>query len=231
MNPRGRFGVIALEKVSFGYDGRPILDEVSIDVPAGTFLFLTGPSGSGKTTLLRLLNAELRPTAGALRLFGTEVQDRDGAATLRRRIGFVHQEPRFIDHMGLRENLSLPHIVDGETSAAGASEVESLMAWVGLAARAGSKPPTLSGGEKQRAALARALVRAPEMILADEPTGNVDWEMSLKILDLLAELNRGGVTVVVATHDLPLIREAKSLVSARVARLAGGRLTMAGADL
>lgn len=223
--------LIELNDVSFGYEGRQVLDDLTLEVAPGSFIFLTGPSGSGKTTFLRLLNMELYPTAGELRLFGEQRQDREDIARTRRRIGFVHQEPRFIDHLGLRENVAMPHIVDRETSVAGASEVDALIAWVGLAGLADAKPPTLSGGEKQRAALARALVRAPDIILADEPTGNVDWDMSLKILDLLVELNRGGVTVIVATHDLPLIREAKSHVSSRVARLADGKMTMAGADL
>ena len=152
-------------------------------------------------------------------------------ARSRRRIGVVHQDCQFLDHLPLDENLALPLSVAGRDVAAEAQNLQELMGWVGLAARARALPPQLSGGERQRAALARAVIMDPDIILADEPTGNVDWEMSLRLLRLLVELNRMGKAVLVATHDLNLIRAAKAQVAARVLRISGGTLTLAGADL
>jgi cell division transport system ATP-binding protein len=143
----------------------------------------------------------------------------------------VHQDCQFLDHLPTAENIALPLTVTGRGTARAAGDLTELVEWVGLSSRAGALPPELSGGERQRAALARAIITDPDLILADEPTGNVDWEMSLKLLQLLVELNRMGKTVLVATHDLGLIRAAKSQVQARVLRIRGGQITAAGADL
>jgi cell division transport system ATP-binding protein len=172
-------------------------------------------------------------TAGQVSIFGEDAAalDRDRIALTRQRIGVVHQDCEFLDHLSVRENIALPLTVAGRDTAAQEANLNELIAWVGLAARADARPPELSGGERQRAALARAIIMDPDLILADEPTGNVDWEMSLRLLQLLTELNRMGKTVLIATHDLALIRAAKAQVQARVLRLAGGRLSAAGADL
>ena len=150
---------------------------------------------------------------------------------MRRRIGVVHQDCRFLDHLPLSENITLPLMAAGRDIAAEERNLSELMTWVGLKAQAGALPPQLSGGERQRAALARAVILSPDVILADEPTGNVDWEMSLRILQLLIELNRMGKTILIATHDLNLIRAAKTQVAARVLRIKDRQLHLAGADL
>jgi len=155
---------------------------------------------------------------------------RDDIARTRRRIGVIHQDCQFIDHLPVRENIELPLMVAGRDPAAEAANIDALIGWVGLSERQDALPPQLSGGERQRAALARAVVAAPDLILADEPTGNVDWEMSERLLGLLIQLNRQGKTVVVATHDLPLIRSARAQVAVRVLRLAEGRLVQAGGE-
>ncbi|MEO0991236.1 MAG: ATP-binding cassette domain-containing protein, partial [Pseudomonadota bacterium] len=142
----------------------------------------------------------------------------------------IHQDCRFIDHMTVRENILLPLHVSGRTASTEERNLAELLKWVGLEDRQTALPPELSGGERQRAALARAVILAPDLILADEPTGNIDWEMSERLLTLLVELNRLGKTVVMATHDLPLIRSAKARVQTRVLRLRGGELREAGAD-
>lgn len=225
--------MIDLNSVAYSYGNDALLSDLSLHLAPGSFHFLTGPSGAGKSTLLKLCYMELLPTAGQMTVFGRDVtgMDRNDIARTRRRIGVVHQDCQFLDHLPLSENLSLPLSVSGKDPATGESNLRELIAWVGLQARADALPPQLSGGERQRAALARAVIMDPELILADEPTGNVDWEMSLRLLQLLVELNRMGKTILVATHDLNLIRAAKSQVAARVLRIANSTLKLAGADL
>lgn len=215
------------------YGGRSLFRDVSLSLGSGSFHFLTGPSGAGKTTLLKLLSIELKPSSGVVRMMGdvTRTMTRDAVARLRRRVGVVHQDSRFVDHLTVRENVLLPVAVSGQDVGLAESQVDELLQWVGLADQADRQPPELSGGERQRAALARAIIQSPDVILADEPTGNVDWEMSLKLLDLLVELNNLGKTVICATHDLNLIRQAKSRASTRVLRLRGGTIEAAGAGL
>ncbi|WP_297620925.1 ATP-binding cassette domain-containing protein [uncultured Roseicyclus sp.] len=225
--------MIEMQDAAYGYGATPILSDMTLRLAPGSFHFLTGPSGAGKTTLLKLCYAELLATAGTITLFGQDANglDRDAIARTRQRIGVVHQDCEFLDHLPVSENIALPLVVAGRDSADQDSNLKELIAWVGLSGRAHARPPELSGGERQRAALARAIIMDPDVILADEPTGNVDWDMSLRLLNLLCELNRMGKTIVIATHDLALIRAAKAQVQARVLRIADGRLTAAGTNL
>ncbi len=223
--------MIELDNVAYSYGGAELFSALNLALAPGSFHFLTGPSGAGKTTLLKLCYGELVATSGQVRLFGQDARalGRDNVAQVRRRIGVVHQDCQFLDHLPVAENITLPLSVAGKTSAP--DDLRGLLGWVGLSQQAGQFPPELSGGERQRAALARAVIMSPEVILADEPTGNVDWDMSQRLLSLLVELNKMGKTVLIATHDLSLIRAAKSQVSARVLRLQDRRLMLAGADL
>ncbi|HMO08336.1 MAG TPA: ATP-binding cassette domain-containing protein [Paracoccaceae bacterium] len=223
--------MIAFENVAYSYGGGELLSEVTLKLAPGSFHFLTGPSGSGKTTFLKLCYGDLLPTSGRVTLFDREVRTlaRDDIARMRRRMGVVHQDCQFLDHLPVAANVLLPLSVSGR--AGSPDDLRDLLAWVGLGPLAGALPPQLSGGERQRAALARAVIMGPEVILADEPTGNVDWDMSLRLLTLLVELNRMGKTVLVATHDMNLIRATKAQVQARVLRIAQRRVTLAGADL
>jgi len=225
--------VINLAEVAYGYGSTNLLSDVNLRLEPGSFHFLTGPSGSGKTTFLKLCYADLTASAGQVSLFGqdTATMTRNQIADARQRMGVVHQDCEFLDHLPLSENIALPLTVAGRAGPAEEGNLEELMGWVGLSARRDALPPELSGGERQRAALARAVITDPEVLLADEPTGNVDWDMSLRLLQLLVELNRMGKTILVATHDLALIRAAKAQVSARVLRIAKGQLQLAGADL
>ena len=227
-----RSGAIELSDVGYSYGGGAVLTGVDLRLAPGSFHFLTGPSGSGKTTLLRLMTRELTPTQGTATIFGEEgaAMDRDGVARARRRIGIVHQDLRFLDHLSVAENVALPLTVSGQEAQAEGALAE-LLGWVGLGGLSEARPPELSGGERQRMGLARAVIMAPDVILADEPTGNVDWEMSLRLMGLLAELNRMGRTIFVATHDLTLIRAMKAQVDARVLRIKGRTLQLAGTDL
>lgn len=225
--------MIELENVSYTYGDGALLSDVSVKLQPGSFHFLTGPSGAGKTTLLKLCYGALLPTSGRLSVFDEDIAqlDRDQMALLRRRVGVVHQDCQFLDHMTLAENVALPLMVSGRAESEEQDNLTELLSWVGLGARLDAHPPELSGGERQRAALARAVILSPDVVLADEPTGNVDWEMSQRLLRLLIELNRMGKTVLIATHDLSLIRAAKSQVQARVLRISQRKLQLAGADL
>ncbi len=225
--------MIDLENVAYSYGGGELLSDITLRLSPGSFHFLTGPSGAGKTTLLKLFYGALMPTAGHVRLFDADVREltRDDIAMARRRIGVVHQDCQFLNHLTVTENIALPLLVSDRDMLAEDANLRELINWVGLTQRANALPPELSGGERQRAALARALIMSPDVILADEPTGNVDWEMSQRLMRLLVELNRMGKTIMIATHDLALIRAAKSQVQARVLRISNRSLQLAGADL
>ncbi|MEM9707832.1 MAG: ATP-binding cassette domain-containing protein [Pseudomonadota bacterium] len=225
--------MIELNDVGMNYGGGALFDGVTLSLPAGSFHFLTGPSGAGKTTLLKLCYLALRPTSGAVGLFGENASrfDRNAVAIVRRRIGVVHQDCQFLDHLPLAENIALPLTVAGKDPAGATANLDELLTWTGLSHRAGALPPELSGGERQRAALARAVILSPDIVLADEPTGNVDNDMSERLLRLLIELNLLGKTVLMATHDLGLIRRAKAQVAARVLRLRNRSVEVAGVDL
>ena len=209
------------------------MSEMSLTITPGAFYFITGPSGSGKTTFLKMCYGALIPNSGELQIFGHNVREmtRDDIALMRRNIGVIHQDCQFIDHLNVTENITLPLSVSGQEKLNDNLNLRELLTWVGLKGRSGALPPELSGGERQRAALARAVINSPKIILADEPTGNVDWEMSQRLLQLLIELNKMGKIVLMATHDLSLIRLAKSHIQARVLRIANKRIQLSGADL
>lgn len=188
--------------------GAEVLRDVSFILPQGSFHFLTGPSGAGKTSLLKLLYLALRPTRGLISLFGEDVTrpDRHRAPSLRRRIGVIFQDFRLIDHLSVFDNVALPLRIAGQNPERYTDDVHELIKWVGLGDRVLAAPSVLSGGEKQRVAIARAVISRPALLLADEPTGNVDPDMGDRLINLLLQLNRQGTTVVVATHDPELVR-------------------------
>jgi cell division transport system ATP-binding protein len=202
--------VIRFENVGLRYGfGPEVLRDLSFHIDTHSFQFLTGPSGAGKTSLLRLLFLSLKPTRGLISMFNrdTATLTKDDRATLRRRIGIVFQDFRLLDHLSTYENVALPFRVLGKEEAAYRSEVVELLQWVGLGERMDALPPVLSGGEKQRAAIARAVIARPQLLLADEPTGNVDPNLGQRLLRLFIELYRLGTSVVIATHDIALMDE------------------------
>lgn len=200
--------MIQFENVGLRYGlGPEVLRDLTFRIDSHSFQFLTGPSGAGKTSLLRLMFLSLRPTRGLITTFDrdTATLSKDGRATLRRRIGIVFQDFRLLDHMTTYENVALPLRVLGTDEAEYRDEVVELLEWVGLGDRMNALPPILSGGEKQRAAIARAVIARPQVLLADEPTGNVDPNLGQRLLRLFIELNKSGTSVVIATHDIALM--------------------------
>jgi cell division transport system ATP-binding protein len=205
--------VIRLSNISLKYDRGPeVLSDVNFHLRPGSFHFLHGESGAGKTSLLRLLFMSLHPTRGQLHMFNDDVSkvSAQKRAQLRRRIGIVFQDFRLLDHLTVWENVALPLQVVGKKPSDYREDVTDLLQWVGLGDRMYANPSVLSGGEKQRAAIARAVIGKPEVLLADEPTGNVDPQMARRLLRLFVELNRLGTSVVIATHDHQLMRQFKA---------------------
>ena len=207
----------------YGTD-REVLSDVAFTLYAGCFYFLTGASGAGKSSLLRLLYMAQRPSRGIIRLFGTDAitLPRERLPGFRRRIGVVFQDCRLVPHLSAFDNVALPLRVAGVPEKDVARPVADMLEWVGLQDRMHARPAQLSGGEQQRVAIARAVIGRPEMLVADEPTGNVDPEMALKLLRLFEALNRLGTTVVVATHDVHLL---KKVPESLIMRLDKGRLS------
>lgn len=200
--------MVRFENVGLRYGlGPEVLRDLSFSIEPHSFQFLTGPSGAGKSTLLRLLLLSLKPTRGLITMLGHDVAtlSKDSLAVLRRRIGVVFQDFRLLDHLTTYENVALPLRVLGRTESSYRHEVAELLNWVGLGERMSALPPVLSGGEKQRAAIARAVIARPQLLLADEPTGNVDPTLAQRLLRLFVELNNSGTSVVIATHDIGLM--------------------------
>ena len=217
--------VIAFDNVGLRYGtGKEVLSDVSFTLFPGSFYFLTGASGAGKTSLLKLLYLAQRPSRGAIRMFGTDVitLPRQRLPEFRRRLGVVFQDFRLVEHLSAFDNVALPLRVAGIREREIEQPVRDMLDWVGLTERAHARPATLSGGEQQRVAIARAVIARPDLLVADEPTGNVDPDMALKLLRLFEALNRLGTTVVVATHDLHLLRKVPESL---IMRLDGGRLS------
>jgi len=191
-------------------EGPEIFKSVTFNIEKGSFHFLTGPSGSGKSSLLRILYLGLKPTWGRLHLFGEDTLKMKPAVLpfLRQKLGVVFQEFKLLDHLRVVDNVSLPLRVRGVEARRCYKHAQELLAWVGLGDCFEAYPPTLSGGQKQRAAIARAVITRPQLLLADEPTGNVDDEMALKLLRLFEELNKMGTAIVIATHNQRLLETA-----------------------
>jgi cell division transport system ATP-binding protein len=204
--------MVRFENVGLRYGAGPeVLRDVTFSLEPGSFSFLTGPSGAGKSSLLKLLFLALRPTRGLISLFGRDLASlrRTELPGLRRRIGVVFQDFKLLDHMSAFDNVALPLRAAGLKPDAYRANVQELLSWVGLESQADMFPPSLSGGEKQRLAIARAVVAKPELLLADEPTGNVDPALAVRLLRLFQELNRFGTTVLIATHDPQLMAGSK----------------------
>jgi cell division transport system ATP-binding protein len=205
-------------------DGRAglVLRDISFTVPSGGFRWLLGPSGAGKTSLLRLLTLAVRPSQGEAVVLGQPIHlaSRHALALLRRRIGVVFQDFRLLGHLSVFDNVALPLRLDGRPEGQIRADVAEMLRWVGLAERMAALPPTLSGGEQQRVAIARAVINRPALILADEPTGNLDEAQAERLMQLLIEMNRLGTSVIVATHQTGLVER----YAAPALRLERGRL-------
>jgi cell division transport system ATP-binding protein len=216
--------IVQFENVGLRYGTGPeTLSDLSFALRAGAFYFVTGASGAGKTSLLRLLYLAQRPSRGVIRLFGEDAVTlpRGRLPGFRRRIGVVFQDFRLLPHLTAYDNIAMPLRLAGHDEGELDEAVREMLAWVGLSSRADARPATLSGGEQQRIAIARAVINRPEMLVADEPTGNVDPDMADRLLHLFDSLNKLGTTVVVATHDLHLLGR---VPDASMMRIEKGRL-------
>jgi cell division transport system ATP-binding protein len=201
--------IVRFDNVGLRYgQGGEVLHDITLSLPPGSFHFLTGASGAGKSSLLSLMYLALRPTRGHIEMFGIDATRMSHAMLprVRRRIGVVFQDFRLLDHLSTLDNVALPLRVAGVRESEIARHVPELLHWVGLGEAIEAKPPALSGGEQQRVAIARAVINRPDLLLADEPTGNVDDLIAQRLMHLFIELNRLGTTVVIATHNEPLIR-------------------------
>jgi len=217
--------VVEFDNVGLRYGtGAETLTDLSFTLYPGSFYFLTGASGAGKTSLLKLLYLAHRPSRGAIRMFGQDAvtMQRERMPGFRRRIGVVFQDFRLVPHLSTFDNIALPLRIAGIQEKDLKSPVTEMLAWIGLDERANARPATLSGGEQQRVAIARAVIGRPEILVADEPTGNVDPDMARRLLQLFSALNKLGTTVVVATHDVHLLGE---IEGAQMMLLDKGRLS------
>ncbi len=204
--------IILLQNIGLKYDTGPeVLKDINLDIKSGEFYFLTGPSGAGKTSLLKLLHLAHKQTRGKIRLFSKDIDNlkHDEIAKIRRRIGVVFQDYELLNHLSIMDNVSLPLKIAGKSNKYIEDHVPELIKWVGLEKFINEKPTYLSGGQQQRVAIARAVINNPDIIIADEPTGNVDEEMAKKLLFLFLELNKRGTTIIIATHSVNLIKQFK----------------------
>ena len=208
-NPNNK-PIISLQNVGLRYNAGPeVLKDINLELKAGDFYFLTGASGAGKTTLLKLLHLAHKPTRGKVRIFGHDVDNikQYDMAHIRRKIGIVFQDYHLLDHLSVLDNVALPLRIAGKSEKYIQAHVPELIEWVGLKSFINTKPKLLSGGQQQRVAIARAVINIPDILIADEPTGNVDDEMAKKLLFLFLELNKMGTTVIIATHSTNLIKQ------------------------
>lgn len=220
---------VAFERIGLRYDrGAEVLKEVSFTMPTGSMNFIVGASGAGKSSLLKLIYLHMRPSRGLITLFGKDVSQvpHEHIPALKRRMGIVLQDFQLIDHLSVFENTALPLRVTGQKPQDYTQDIRALLDWVGLGSRIGAMPPTLSAGEKQRAAIARAIIAKPDILIADEPTGNVDKAMGARLIRLFLELNRLGTTIIIATHDENLIPD-----DAYAYRLVNGHLSLDASPL
>lgn len=204
--------MIKFEHVGLRYGiGPEVLSDVNFTLEPGSFHFLSGPSGAGKTSLMSLLYLGRRPTRGLVTMFDRNIGELSRAElkNLRQRIGVVFQDFRLLNHLSAFDNIALPLRINGQSEKEIAANVNELMEWVGLGDHKNMLPPTMSGGQQQRVAIARAVITRPRLLLADEPTGNLDDEIGLRLMNLFDQLNRMGTTVVIASHNMPLMEKFK----------------------
>ncbi len=221
---RAMQSVVEFDNVGLRYGtGTETLTDISFTLYPGSFYFLTGASGAGKTSLLKLLYLAHRPSRGSISMFGQDAVTlpRERLPGFRRRIGVVFQDFRLVQHLSTYDNIALPLRISGIQEKDLRSPVTEMLSWIGLSERANARPATLSGGEQQRVAIARAVIGRPEILVADEPTGNVDPDMARRLLQLFAALNKLGTTIIVATHDIHLLQD---IENAQMMRLDKGRL-------